>query len=189
MNISSMALAHKQRGAALVVALILLAIILVVGLSAGSMTQNEEQMTTGFYDREVTFQAAESALRDAQEAIDGWADLDEGDLNSFDCTSQFCENLPTDNLSNRTGTTRWQSVSANELSSVVETGTTRYFIDKVAEVVEDPGDDSSRNAANLGYTGSLSTVTTSYIYRVTAKSGGGTGRAAVMLQAYIKRLY
>jgi Tfp pilus assembly protein PilX len=61
--------AIEQRGVALVVALILLVVITLVGLAAVSGTIMQQKMSSNFYDRDVAFQAAEAALRQAQVAI------------------------------------------------------------------------------------------------------------------------
>lgn len=61
--------ASGQRGVALVVALILLVVITLVGLAAVSGTIMQQKMSSNFYDRDVAFQAAEAALRQAQVAI------------------------------------------------------------------------------------------------------------------------
>ena len=61
--------ATRQRGVALVVAMILLVVITLVGLAAVSGTIMQQKMSSNFYDRDVAFQAAEAALRQAQVAI------------------------------------------------------------------------------------------------------------------------
>lgn len=59
----------RQRGVALVVALILLIVITLVGLAAVRGTIMQQKMTANFYDRQVAFQADEAALRVAEAAI------------------------------------------------------------------------------------------------------------------------
>jgi type IV pilus assembly protein PilX len=58
-----------QRGAALVVALILLVVITLVGLAAIGTTLLQNKAASNQYDRQVAFQSAEAALRQAQVAI------------------------------------------------------------------------------------------------------------------------
>ena len=53
----------RQRGVALVVALVLLVVVTLVGLAAIRGTTMQQQMTSNFYDREIGFQAAEAGLR------------------------------------------------------------------------------------------------------------------------------
>ena len=60
---------RRQRGLALFVALILLVVITLLGLAAVHGTLMQQKMSANFYDREVAFQAAEAAMRQAALAI------------------------------------------------------------------------------------------------------------------------
>ena len=55
-----------QRGVALVVALILLVVMTLVGLSGLRSVTLEERMTSHTFDRSISFQAAEAALKEAE---------------------------------------------------------------------------------------------------------------------------
>lgn len=59
----------RQGGIALVVALILLVVITLVGLAAVNGTIMQNKMAANQHDREIAFQAAEAALRQAQLSI------------------------------------------------------------------------------------------------------------------------
>ena len=61
----------RQRGVALVVVLILLLIVTLLGLASMRGALLEERMSGNLYDRSLSFQAAERALREAQERIVG----------------------------------------------------------------------------------------------------------------------
>lgn len=61
----------QQRGVALIVALILLLVITLVGLAAVGSTIMQNKMAANQYDREIAFQAAESALRVAEQKLIG----------------------------------------------------------------------------------------------------------------------
>jgi type IV pilus assembly protein PilX len=58
-----------QRGAALLVALILLVVITLVGLAAIGTTILQNRMSANQYDRQIAFQATEAAMRQAAIAI------------------------------------------------------------------------------------------------------------------------
>ncbi|MGH8118782.1 MAG: pilus assembly PilX family protein [Rhodanobacteraceae bacterium] len=58
-----------QRGAALLVALILLVVITLVGLAAIGTTILQNKAASNQYDRQIAFQGAEAALRQAQITI------------------------------------------------------------------------------------------------------------------------
>ena len=58
--------ARTQRGATLVVVLVLLLVMTLLGLASLRNTVLEERMTANLLDRSIGFQSAESALRDAE---------------------------------------------------------------------------------------------------------------------------
>ncbi len=57
---------RDESGAALIVALIMLLLITIVGVSAMQTTTMEEKMAGNLRDRHVAFQAAEAALREGE---------------------------------------------------------------------------------------------------------------------------
>lgn len=59
----------RQRGAALVIILLLLLVMTLLGLASLRGTLMEERMSAGSLDRSLSFQAAETALREAEAAI------------------------------------------------------------------------------------------------------------------------
>jgi type IV pilus assembly protein PilX len=61
----------RRRGATLVYVLCLLVIILLLGISAAQMALQGERAARGERDRQIAFQAAEEALVDAQNDIEG----------------------------------------------------------------------------------------------------------------------
>ncbi len=62
----------RQQGAALITSLIILLILTVLGVTAMSGSSLQELMAGNFRDHNLSFQAAESALADAEQAIEGW---------------------------------------------------------------------------------------------------------------------
>jgi type IV pilus assembly protein PilX len=58
-----------QRGAALIVALLMLLIMTVLGIAAMGVTRMEERMAGNTRDIDVAFQSAEAGLRDSEERI------------------------------------------------------------------------------------------------------------------------
>jgi type IV pilus assembly protein PilX len=63
-NLSS--LATRNRGVALFISLVLLLVLTIIGISAVQTTSLETRMARNEYDTLLAFQAAESALRDAE---------------------------------------------------------------------------------------------------------------------------
>jgi len=69
MNAMPTHLIHRQSGAALIVSLILLLVMTLLGVSAMQTNVLEEKMAGNFRDRDLAFQAAEAALRHAENEI------------------------------------------------------------------------------------------------------------------------
>ena len=61
--------ARTQRGATLVIVLVLLLVMTLLGLASLRNTVLEERMTANLLDRSIGFQSAESALRDAEAVL------------------------------------------------------------------------------------------------------------------------
>lgn len=57
---------HHQSGAVLVVSLIMLLLLTIIGVTSMQTTSLEEKMAGNMRDRNIAFQAAEAALRDAE---------------------------------------------------------------------------------------------------------------------------
>lgn len=60
---------RTQRGAALIISLVLLIAVMLLGLSGVRGTSLQVRMGAGLYDRQIAFQAAESAMREAEVAV------------------------------------------------------------------------------------------------------------------------
>lgn len=60
---------NSQRGVALVVVLVLLLIMTLLGLASLRGTLLEERMSANLFDRSLSFQAAEAALREAEQVL------------------------------------------------------------------------------------------------------------------------
>ncbi|NMG63686.1 hypothetical protein GPA19_01800 [Azoarcus indigens] len=158
----------EQHGVALVVALILLLLVTMIGLAGMRGTTLQERMTSNLYDRELAFQAAESALRAAEAAI-------VADETAFqtDCSATACPTTPSiDGIT-------WISPSLALGDLAVAP---RYHIQYLGEGSEDSSDvDTCGGAAEYGTSGCTKTV--ARYYRITARSAAGDGRAAVWLQS------
>jgi len=66
---------NRQNGAVLAVSLILLVVLTLIGISSMQGTMLEEKMAGNVRDRNLAFQASESAIRDAENFIDGLVSL------------------------------------------------------------------------------------------------------------------
>lgn len=79
---------RSQAGAALLVALILLVVITLVGLAAIGTTILQNKASANQYDRQVAFQSAEAAMRQAQAAITTATATQNAPAGFEDCSTQ-----------------------------------------------------------------------------------------------------
>ena len=81
MNISH----NKQKGVALIIALILLTVSTLIGITAVSSTILEEKMAGNILNKNIAFQAAEAMLREAE----AFTETNVGDATLFNSTNGF----------------------------------------------------------------------------------------------------
>lgn len=169
-----------QQGVALVVALILLVVMTLLGLSAMRSVTLEEKMAANTFDRSVSFQAAEAALREAEgklivvppsiapsipttsDCVAGICKAPAADDPPRWVTHANCETKPSD------PSVPWQLGTAVVSGSITLTPT--YFIEHL-------GDGFPCNPNDIN------SAATCKRYRVTVCSSPGDGRAVVMLQS------
>jgi type IV pilus assembly protein PilX len=116
----------SQNGAVLVVSLIMLLLMTLIGISAMQSTVLEEKMAGNFKDKNIAFQAAESALRDAENLTDT---LNGHTGMSNICTNGLCYTTPAG-----TSISTLEGLMSNALSSTTAIpGVTqpKYLIDGV----------------------------------------------------------
>ncbi|MGX5650433.1 pilus assembly PilX family protein [Hydrogenophaga borbori] len=163
----------RQRGVALVVALILLVLMTLVGLAAMRGVALEERMSANTYDRGLSFQAAEAALKEAESIVET-ARPTPAALAA--CVNGIC------GAPNPANTERWLdpllAVPPNpggwHSATVVVNGgisiTPQYIIEYLGDTFPcQPGNPASTNDCKR--------------YRITARSAPGADRAVVMLQS------
>lgn len=158
---------QRQAGVALVVALILLVIMTLVGLSALRTVTLEEKMTAQTFDRSLSFQAAEAALREAEALVEASPPTPAA---LAACLAGIC-GAPDASATERwadTSFTGWQDATAvaNGPISI----TPQYIVEYLGNTFPcQPGTPSAGNDCKR--------------YRITARSNAGNDRAAVMLQS------
>jgi type IV pilus assembly protein PilX len=115
----------RQRGVSLAIVLILLLVVTLLGLASLRGTLMEERLSSNLYDRNLSFEAAESALRDAETKLrNGGVNLGQ------DCTTTLC---PTpDRISGVIAgcATCWTNVPTG---SITAAGQPQYYIQRLAE--------------------------------------------------------
>jgi type IV pilus assembly protein PilX len=170
-----------QQGVALVVALILLVVITLVGLAAVRGTIIQQKMASNMFDRQIAFQSAEAAMREAQSKLIS----NPGDV------SRNCQSASVNCLANPFDSTGNTVITvSNYTASSVALGQPQYVVESMGswqDPTSDNGFDQSANSHNYGVNGGS---TTAIYYRITARSGDPTkvgDRAVVVLQAIVKQ--
>lgn len=185
----------RQYGAALPIALIMLLISTMVGLAAIRSATNQEKMSANMYDRSLAYQAAEAALRAAENKIlssdpqSVGKDCIQSSQNGVAVAS--CPTIPEHTF---TGAgSNWETVT----NAGFDVNTTKrgdnsppqYYIERVGIVggTDELGTGSSANCDN--YAGCDQTSPTAMLYRVTARSSqpSANARAIVVLQSNVKQ--
>lgn len=168
--------ARRQDGVALFIALVVLLIITVLGISGLQTTTLEERMAASARDRDVAFQTAEAALAQGETFVQG---LTVVDLAQFDANTNGLYRPQSGTTADWWDTVDWENDVA--LPTIVTdfgnvAAQPKYIVEYKARVLA--GDDSL-NISNVG----ASVGAPTDIFRITAYGTGGSARANVMLQA------
>jgi type IV pilus assembly protein PilX len=179
---------RRQRGVALVVALILLVVMTLLGLVASRGTLLQERMSANSYDRSLAFQRSESALRAAESAIT--ANWRIADLGGTDCSAAACPVVPTNAF---TGTdANWHNVTSTyDVNDAKTPGIPQYNIQFMGTGRAD-NTYGLRDNADTGNYGSGAPPDNVAYYRVTSRSADPAlagDRSVVVLQTTDKRPY
>ena len=175
MNADFIRNARRQRGAALLTGLIFMVILTLLGITAARMAGLEERMSGNMRDRSLAMQAAERALRDAEQDIKNSGRV--SGLTNFvaDCTNGLCYNGIAGY-----GTPIWTTVSMTAAPSVEYGANTpaapgdieglsaspRYLIEGIRKTPPGGGED--------------------FFYRVTVRAQGANPNTVVWLQEIYK---
>ena len=168
----------KQRGAVLIISMIILLLLTILGVTSMQSTNLEERMAGNMRDQNLAFEAAEAALRDAEEFLDtvattGAFDTDGSD-GLYDDTIQEVWNT-IDWTGAATGTNGY--IQADNIGTGQGLGTApKYVIQHIVSVGEEA---DQTNLDNYGQgTGAGKTG----LFRVTARGTGGSDNSVVILQ-------
>lgn len=171
----------QQRGVALFISLVLLLVLTIIGVSAVQTTSLEVRMARNDYDSLLAFEAAESALRDAEDAIEGLLTVD-----NFDDvgTNGLWEIAELDEAPRWT-TANWTGANTIAAASNVDGVSTqpRYIIEHAATVQRAEGVELGNDFDNTS-----AAADSIEMFRVTARGVGGTDQAVVMLQSVYGRI-
>lgn len=173
-------LAHaRQHGAVLVVALVMLLVLTMIGVTVARLQTVEERMSRNEHNRGLAMQASEAALRNAEAAVlDAiYTDFSQNSAGLY--TLVPANGSIADQLIS--GAKNWDvatvlTYAGPPLSSVPLAQPPQFVIESLPPVAM-PGD-------NLGQAGAFQNPTPPVkIYRVTARAVGGDGTSSVTLQS------
>lgn len=165
---------RRQRGAALLTGLIFMVILTLLGITAARMAGLEERMSGNLRDRTLAMQAAEMALRDAEQDI-----LTSGRISGLTnfvalCTNGLCYNgaagYATPVWTNANYMTAAPSVEYGDFTGAADiaglSNQPRYLIEGIRKTP--PGGEVS------------------YFYRITVRAQGANPNTVVWLQEVFK---
>jgi len=179
MKVRNLTIRHHERGAVLAVSLIMLLVVTLIAVSSMQGTVMEEKMAGNTRDRNLAFQTAESALREAETYVQGLASMGtftgSGGLYGLTDSEPDYGNTATwsDTVNHVVGTEPHVSYAAPQ-----------YFI-KHYTIVD--GTAGALNMSGYGDNKGSGDVT---IFKITARSTGASAESAeVILRSYYGRTF
>lgn len=173
LNLSAMA---TQRGATLLVGLIMLLMMTVIGLAAMRGSSMQELMAGNMRDRNLAFQSAEAGLRAAEDVLNG------ATLPVFN-GSGYVQDIAGSKRTGFWNTYDWAGESVLTdmgLARVAEQP--RFVVEEVTSTAVNAGADGGA----IDFAANLKAEDIVY-YRVTSRGVGGTENAVVIIQSTYKR--
>ena len=170
---------QRQSGAVLAVSLILLLVVTLIAVSSMQGTLLEEKMTGNSRDRNLAFQSAESAVREAELSVEAIASMGgfDGSAGRFGLT-----NAEPDYMAAATWTDATQHVDAGEAFGSYEEP--QYFIKHFTTVT---GTEGALNLSGYGDNKGSGDVT---VFRITTRAtGGNSDSAEVILRSHYGRIF
>lgn len=169
----------KQKGAALFVSLIFLLILTVLGIGSMNDTIMQGKMAGAIQEGNVALQGTETAIREAEQALEGFIST-----NAFDASGPYYTN---GNAPDPFAAATWTGSASIETGAIAgQTAAPRYFIELAGTVSDSGSDNGAKEVNNAGQGNQLGDITT---FRVVARSTGGTGSAQRIIETYYgKRL-
>lgn len=176
MKLQSLTPQH-QRGAALVVSLLILLVMTVIGVSSMQTTILEEKMASNTREREQAFEAAEAALRGAEAFLEGTVAI----TSPFDTDGS--DGLYDDTVQELWNTVTWTAADSREYSDFSSTYATGSS-NKPRYIVEHFGTTGTEvDQYNLGNYGAGVGAGEVELFRITVRGVGANNSAPVYLQS------
>jgi type IV pilus assembly protein PilX len=174
---------QRQRGVALIMALVFLMILTIIGVTALSTTSLQEKMAGNVQDKNTAFQAAESALREAEGIVLAW---NSGTTPAFTGNGYYQPKLATDPYPWWAIDATWTTSTAHIAASAVAEA-----VDPPSYIIEDLGSVGGGSAGTgslvAGFAPPAATAGGSNMYRITARAVGRTRSAVAMVQSVFRK--
>ncbi len=173
---------RRQAGMALFISLVLLLVLTIIGVSSVQTSTLETRMARNEHDVLLAFQAAESALRDAEDLLEGVVTI---------AAFTAAGNDGLWDIPDLGEPNRWEdpdiwggdgSVAAPTDVGTVVAAPPRYFIEHIASI------EREENAFQIDDPYAVTATDRVEIFRITALGTGGTDNARVMLQSTYGRV-
>ena len=168
-------MAHPQRGAALITALLLLVVLTILGISVMQMSRVQEKMAGSTRDINIGFETAEGALRNAEAYIRIQPDrLEWGPDVAYPARTDDLGDLANQNSDWWAANGKaFKDGSGGQMTGVADNP--RYVIEQIAILSEvlDAGSDPGNPRRTF--------------YRVTARSTGASGLSNTIVQSTFAR--
>jgi len=177
---------HKQQGAVLVMALMMLFVLTLIGVSSISTTSMEEKMSGNTRNRHLAFQAAESNVRDAERIIT------DSVLNP---TIQFTAGggangwyaLGSGPSSTEAVTPTWWTTAGNNSTPYLGTSPIQDINTRARYTIEYLGETTQAEATDIeiqGGEGGNAGQGTIHTFRITSRGTGLTDNSVVVIQSH-----
>lgn len=166
----------SQRGAVLLVGLVMLLLMTVVAMAAMRGSEMQELMAGNMRDRNLAFQSAEAGLREAEEV------LNDAVLPAFDGTGGYHVEIDGSRNDGYWNTHDWENESElTNLSIERVAGQPRFVVEEISSTAA-----LSSDGGAVDFQSTLNQEEIVY-YRVTSRGVGGTENAVVIIQSTFKR--
>ncbi|MBS0550938.1 MAG: hypothetical protein JSS47_00185 [Proteobacteria bacterium] len=180
------ALSGLQRGSALIMGLIMLLVMTMIGLTAMQTTTQQERMAGNLRDRNIAFQAAETALRRGESAgVE--TRIKDGDF-SGSGTFDIDDVAPRAFINGAASASKanWENNSHffDQFNGACDTPGTHV---KLAESLDPPRYFVERQPPMSGASLEAGVPKTIQVFKVTSRGVGGSDAAVVVLQSSLKR--
>lgn len=172
-HIANTRIATQQRGATLIIVLILLLIMTLLALASMRGTLLEERMSANQFDRSLSFQAAEAALRAGEQVAAGRPTPVAGS----GCQAGLCSIPDPAAAEVWTDESVWEGAPSILVESDELTVEPKYIVELLADNIPPKGSCTTSGDISEG-----SCTGFERRYRITARSQD-EGRAAVVLQS------